>query len=216
MARRARPEDDEALEDSKAIRRKLEETQAELIEIRRRVPADAYVQAQVEAALESHRRRETDLLARVAEHQEQLRVLQSTLDAERAGVVVERDQALEIAAKAQVHGPTELSHQPFESYRSDQGRRIRLPWSNEVVRDAMLVVLSGNRPGTPHRLQQGHGCSLGRDSSCDVVCDGENISRRHASITIRNNEYHLVDLGSTNGTYLTRMIHQSPSDVVLV
>jgi pSer/pThr/pTyr-binding forkhead associated (FHA) protein len=28
------------------------------------------------------------------------------------------------------------------------------------------------------------------------------ISRRHAQITFRNEEYHLEDLGSTNGTYV--------------
>ena len=44
--------------------------------------------------------------------------------------------------------------------------------------------------------------SIGRSSSCDIVVDGHEVSRRHALINPQSGgEVWLVDLGSTNGTY---------------
>ena len=44
--------------------------------------------------------------------------------------------------------------------------------------------------------------SIGRSSSCDIVVDGHEVSRRHALINPQaGGEVWLVDLGSTNGTY---------------
>ncbi len=41
---------------------------------------------------------------------------------------------------------------------------------------------------------------IGRDDSCDLVIDADTVSRRHAEISWRNDEAHLRDLGSRNGT----------------
>lgn len=43
---------------------------------------------------------------------------------------------------------------------------------------------------------------IGRSSECDVTIDSELLSRRHAEISIENGELHIVDLGSSNGTFL--------------
>jgi adenylate cyclase len=46
-------------------------------------------------------------------------------------------------------------------------------------------------------------CSIGRDTGNDVVIDSARASRRHAVIHLQNiGEFWLVDLGSTNGTFL--------------
>lgn len=46
-------------------------------------------------------------------------------------------------------------------------------------------------------------CSLGRATGNDIVVDSTRASRRHAVIHLQNiGEFWLVDLGSTNGTYL--------------
>lgn len=44
--------------------------------------------------------------------------------------------------------------------------------------------------------------NIGRDSSNDIVLDKDSVSRRHARIALRNGERVLMDLGSTNGTYV--------------
>jgi ABC-type multidrug transport system ATPase subunit/pSer/pThr/pTyr-binding forkhead associated (FHA) protein len=43
---------------------------------------------------------------------------------------------------------------------------------------------------------------LGRDGSNDVVVDFRTVSRQHARLEKQNGVYHVVDLGSTNGTTL--------------
>lgn len=47
-----------------------------------------------------------------------------------------------------------------------------------------------------------HEVSLGRSAECEVVLPYNNISRRHARVFRRNEEYCLEDLGSTNGIYV--------------
>lgn len=53
-------------------------------------------------------------------------------------------------------------------------------------------------------------CSLGRSSSCHVVVPDERASRRHAFIHCQgDDEYWLVDQGSSNGTYVNdKRVHQ--------
>jgi len=43
---------------------------------------------------------------------------------------------------------------------------------------------------------------IGRDSGCDLVLTSAGVSRRHASIRARDGGLELVDLGSSNGTWL--------------
>ncbi len=43
---------------------------------------------------------------------------------------------------------------------------------------------------------------LGRDPSCDVTVEDNAASRTHAAIDADETGYHIIDLGSTNGTYV--------------
>ncbi|MGI9293390.1 MAG: FHA domain-containing protein [Pseudomonadales bacterium] len=43
---------------------------------------------------------------------------------------------------------------------------------------------------------------IGRSSECDLTIDSELLSRRHAEISIENGQLRIVDLGSSNGTFL--------------
>jgi class 3 adenylate cyclase len=54
------------------------------------------------------------------------------------------------------------------------------------------------------------GCSIGRSPKNAVVLDSPKVSRRHAIINVQNvGEFWLIDLGSSNGTFLNkRRVHQ--------
>lgn len=68
---------------------------------------------------------------------------------------------------------------------------------------ATLFVLRGNDAGLRIPLTK-PAVTLGRTLDADLVFQDEQISRRHAMIVRdeKSDAYHLVDLGSTNGTYL--------------
>ena len=43
---------------------------------------------------------------------------------------------------------------------------------------------------------------IGRESSCDIVLNSSQISRRHAKIICENNQFYIEDCGSSLGTYI--------------
>jgi len=72
----------------------------------------------------------------------------------------------------------------------------------------------GSRPKIPLRFEIRHPSHreevssesdfvvFGRDPSCDVVIKNPRCSRRHASVRIVPDGYHLLDMGSSNGVYV--------------
>jgi FHA domain len=47
------------------------------------------------------------------------------------------------------------------------------------------------------------GCIVGRDDTCDIAISHRSISRRHCILRVTHRGLHLLDLNSTNGTYLS-------------
>jgi len=43
---------------------------------------------------------------------------------------------------------------------------------------------------------------IGRTGECDIPLRSKNVSRKHACVGFRNEEYHIKDLNSTNGVYV--------------
>lgn len=43
---------------------------------------------------------------------------------------------------------------------------------------------------------------IGRSPKCEVQLQVDNVSRRHVRVSFHNEEYHIEDMGSTNGTYV--------------
>jgi diguanylate cyclase (GGDEF)-like protein len=64
-----------------------------------------------------------------------------------------------------------------------------------------LLVVSGRQAGRAFPIFNSE-FLIGRGRQCDLSMDEESISRHHCKIVTENNETLLIDLGSTNGTYL--------------
>jgi two-component system, cell cycle response regulator len=79
----------------------------------------------------------------------------------------------------------------------DMGTLIRVA----AEQCALLLVLSGTRLG--HRLVLGDAVvDIGRGSAAGLILDADSISRKHAKIERFGGGHKIVDLGSTNGTYV--------------
>ncbi len=68
-----------------------------------------------------------------------------------------------------------------------------------------LLIRKAASEGEPEREEVlgDRDVAIGRSPSCDVVLEGDELaSRRHALIRARGGRYTLVDLGSSNGTYV--------------
>ena len=92
------------------------------------------------------------------------------------------------------------------------GRRgIRRPASDlprpPVRRRAAPVVVSGPEPGSDGNMQRTYELTspvtmLGRGTDCDLRLVDPGVSRHHAELRVEDDQVVLVDLGSTNGTFV--------------
>ena len=81
------------------------------------------------------------------------------------------------------------------------------------VSPATMHMLIVNAPEGPHRhlpLDRSP-LTIGRAASCGLVLDGTDISRTHCQIELRGAVATLVDLNSTNGTFLNGKRVQAPT-----
>jgi two-component system cell cycle response regulator len=79
----------------------------------------------------------------------------------------------------------------------DMGTLIRVA----AEQRALVLVLSGSRLG--HRLVLGDApIDVGRGSAAGLILDADSVSRKHARIERFGGGHKIVDLGSTNGTYV--------------
>jgi hypothetical protein len=68
---------------------------------------------------------------------------------------------------------------------------------------ALVIRAGGGRVGESFGVN-GERMSIGRRPDSDVFLDDVTVSRDHAIIVRRGNDYHLDDCGSLNGTYVNR------------
>jgi pSer/pThr/pTyr-binding forkhead associated (FHA) protein len=64
-----------------------------------------------------------------------------------------------------------------------------------------LYIKDGSLKGKFYPIG-GHAVVLGRDRSCTIVLDGDNVSREHAEIRLEGEAVVLEDKNSTNGTFV--------------
>ena len=68
---------------------------------------------------------------------------------------------------------------------------------------ALIVVKRGPNAGSRFLLDQPV-TSVGRHPVSDIFLDDVTVSRRHAEFRWENDEFHVVDVGSLNSTYVNR------------
>src|SRR5215813_838313 len=104
------------------------------------------------------------------------------------------------------------SHPEFASTPPSQVIRVSAPLTSPIKPHACLVIERGRSAGKKFMLSEMES-QIGRwdaDGGIfpDVDLDSDDpeakVSRRHARITLRNGEYFVEDLGSTNGTFVNR------------
>lgn len=65
----------------------------------------------------------------------------------------------------------------------------------------ILEIVEGPDAGKRFPLSSGS-ILIGRQEDCELALDDLKVSRRHATLCCRDGQFHLDDLGSTNGTYV--------------
>jgi pSer/pThr/pTyr-binding forkhead associated (FHA) protein len=93
------------------------------------------------------------------------------------------------------------------TYRIDETGELVPVDLDDVVQGgagaALVVRAGGGRVGESFALG-GDRMTIGRRPDSDVFLDDVTVSRDHALIVRRGDEFHLDDLGSLNGTYVNR------------
>ena len=93
-------------------------------------------------------------------------------------------------------------------FHEEQTLTFRAPdgWGEEARDDAvhLLVVLEEKAP--PRRVPlRNLPVTIGRSAPADIILDGSTVSRRHCKLTLQGNHVAIIDLGSTNGTFVNNL-----------
>jgi pSer/pThr/pTyr-binding forkhead associated (FHA) protein len=67
----------------------------------------------------------------------------------------------------------------------------------------LVIRAGGGRAGEAFPLEEDR-LTVGRNPDSDIFLDDVTVSRDHAIIVRRGEDYHLDDCGSLNGTYVNR------------
>lgn len=79
--------------------------------------------------------------------------------------------------------------------------RVDRPAAKPTGTPACLVFIAGERVGHKVALRAGR-FEVGREPTCDIMLVSDLVSRNHARLVVGEDQALLVDLGSTNGTYV--------------
>lgn len=122
---------------------------------------------------------------------------------------------VDVILKAMAKDPADR-YADAEAFAADLAQVLSAPESAEPettdssaalsASSAPAIIMIQNPDGTRRTLPMaGTTMTIGRDPDNQVVLDSPNISRRHAQISFDGQNYRVVDLGSTNGSYLDQI-----------
>ncbi len=66
----------------------------------------------------------------------------------------------------------------------------------------VLIYPPGSELGKRYEMRGQQEITIGRGADCDIQVDRDSVSRKHAKITRARDMWQVVDLGSTNGSYV--------------
>jgi pSer/pThr/pTyr-binding forkhead associated (FHA) protein len=103
--------------------------------------------------------------------------------------------------------PAAAAESSTATYRIDETGELVPVELEDVVEQgggaALVVRAGGGRVGESFPLERDR-MTIGRRPDSDIFLDDVTVSRDHALIVRRGDEFHLDDLGSLNGTYVNR------------
>lgn len=67
-----------------------------------------------------------------------------------------------------------------------------------------LVARTGALVGKTYEIPATGRVVVGRSQSCDIVLPSNHVSRQHAELSFRDGKLHVVDMNSSNGTFVNR------------
>jgi len=92
-----------------------------------------------------------------------------------------------------VHGETKTRVTPYPDVRIKTGSG----------QDCLVIIYTVNSRELGKRFSLAGGpVNLGRGAENTIILDNDAVSRRHALVEVREGKYFLVDMNSTNGTYV--------------
>jgi pSer/pThr/pTyr-binding forkhead associated (FHA) protein len=102
-----------------------------------------------------------------------------------------------------LNGTAESSgeEEDFGSTTTVEMDRDRLPGEMPATLQARFEILASDGRNEMIDLEDRE-MLIGRSPNCDIYLSSESVSRRHARLSFRNEEYFIEDLNSTNGLYV--------------
>jgi pSer/pThr/pTyr-binding forkhead associated (FHA) protein len=98
---------------------------------------------------------------------------------------------------------TTMTHVVTSAEERDADEDFKVSADDLAGNAALLVVRKGPNEGSKYMLDA-EVTRAGRHPDSDIFLDDITVSRRHAEIIRRADGFHVLDVGSLNGTYVNR------------